>query len=843
MEFTKKTECDNYCQENNLAFFQRDLNEKHTKIFVADTYENLFNKIKLGNANLYESWNKSQNMKLFIDYDKKVEQTGGDLKKRAELVDDYQHHKTDILNIINVVRTLIPNITAVNVLKSIPDITKKSYHIVFEGIHFKNCIIMKSFVDEQLKPKLKELFEKKIFDSGVYNGCLRSILCNKLGQNRPLYILKTDEFLNELHEAPISRNDTTYKMFLKTCITYIEPDSVLYNYKTEKKKNNSKKVHLMAEEDIYSDKEITRKYLDILDPDRFTDYNKWIHIGFMLYSINCEFIDLWHYFSSKYEFYDEQLCNSKWISFANSEYIYTINNLIYLARIDNPDECNNLSKDIPNHDIKYLRPFDNVLSKLIFRLYCDKFICSSPEKKEWYYFNGQRWKKENKSFNLRHRIINEVFTKIENYRRQLIREGASDDIIKNYHNILKLLGSGIQFTCLELEFYNENFYKIIDQNKDLLGFENGVLDLRTLEFRPGVCADYISLSTGYEYQTYSEDDPLYIDLMNLLIQIFPHPDTRHFTLKSLASCLDGHNRDENFYIWSGKNGQGGSGKSTITTLAGKALGDYAIESPVSLLTGKRESSNSANPALIATRNKRLVVFQEPGANDLIQSDTLKLVSGGDQISARDNYSGQVTWTPHAKYIMPCNKLPSLSSSDGGTARRIKISEFISVFVPEPCSYEESKKKGIYEFKIDNELKTKLDIYKPVFINILLNYYKIYKKEGLIPPETVMKVTKKYENNNNTMKTFIEENFVKGTKKDFILREDIKELYKNDYSIRASFPKISNFLTQIESALCTEFKLDNKSKVFKIEGYSIKRPGAEQIDDEDNESEYNSDFDI
>ena len=836
MEFTKKTECDNYCQENNLAFFQRDLNDKHSKIFVADTYQNLFDKIKLGNASLYESWNTSStNMKLFIDYDKKVEQTGGDLKKRAELVDDYQHHKTDILNIINIVKTLIPNITAVYILKSIPDITKKSYHIIFEGIHFKNITIMKSFIEEQLKPKLKELFEKKMFDMTVYGAkCLRSLLCNKLGQNRPLYLLKTDEFLNELQEVPISRTDTTYKMFLKTCITYIEPDSVLYNYKTEKKKNNSKKVHLMAEEDIYSDKEITRKYLDILDPDRFTDYNKWIHIGFMLYSINCEFIDLWHYFSSKYEFYDEQLCNTKWISFANSEYIYTINNLIYLARIDNPNECNDLSKDIPNHDIKYLRPFDNVLSKLIFRLYCDKFICSSPEKKEWYYFNGQRWKKENKSFNLRHRIINEVFTKIENYRRQLIREGASDDIIKNYHNILKLLGSGIQFTCLELEFYNENFYKIIDQNKDLLGFENGVLDLRTLEFRPGVCADYISLSTGYEYKKYNKDDPEYIDLMNLIKQILPHPETRHFTMKSLSSCLDGHNRDENFYIWSGKGGQGGSGKSTIMNLMSKGLGEYAIESPISLLTSKRESSNSPNPALAATRNKRLIVMQEPGSNDIIENATLKLLTGGDLISTRELFGTQIEFYLHGKIFQVCNRIPSISEVDGGTIRRLKITEFISRFVENPDP--EKVKDGIYEFKINNELKTKLESYKPVFMSILIDYYKIYREEGLKPPEPVIIVTKRYENNNNTMKTFIDENFVKGTKKNFILREDIKELYKGDYSIRGSFPKISNFLSQIESALGSDFKLDNKTKVFKIDGYYIKKPGAEQIN-EDNDSNF------
>ena len=477
-EFSKsqKTEVFAYCKNYKLSCFQRDLNDSGAKILVADSYQNVFNKIKLGKNNFYEYWSAQQPIKLFIDYDRKVEHVDpNDLKKRLKIIDEHNNHKTDILNLINSIKTLIPNITGVYILKSIPNFEKKSYHIIFDGIHFSNRTIMKRFVEEQLKPKFKELFDKKIIDTKVYGDlCFRTLLSTKCGQNRPLYLIDTDAFINELQENPFSVQDTTYEHFLKTSITHIEESSFLYGYKSEKKKNNSKKVHLMNEEDIYSDKEVVRKYLDILDGDRYTDYNKWLNIGFILYSINPDFVDLWHYFSSKWEHYDEDMCNSKWNTFANSEYIYTINNLIYLARIDNPDDYEELSKEIPNHDIKYLRPFDNVLSKLIYRLYGEKFVCSNPQKDEWYYFNGIRWKRENKSFNLRHKITNEVFTKIENYRRQLIKEGASDEIIKNYHNILQKLGSGIKLNCLEIEFYNENFYKIIDQDKDLIGFENGI---------------------------------------------------------------------------------------------------------------------------------------------------------------------------------------------------------------------------------------------------------------------------------------------------------------------------------------------------------------------------------
>lgn len=824
-EFNKVAECIEYCRTNNLAFFRRDLNASFAKLLVADTYQNIFDKIKRGDNNYYESWSPNQYMKFFIDYEKKV---------TTDVVSSDQNlsHKNDILNIINHVKSVLPNIQTVYILKSVPDTEKKSYHVIFEGIHFANYRNMKTFVEEQLKPKFKDLFDKKIIDTTVYSPkCFRGLLCTKYGQNRPLFLLDTDAFLSDLREELLPHELTTFDHFKKTCLTYIEGNSVLYSYKTvEKKKETNKKVHLINDGDIYSDKEVIKKYLDILDPDRYTDRNKWLNVGYILHSINREYSDLWHYFSAKWENYDEKDCAIAWDSFENCEYIYTIHNLIHLAKCDNPDDYEELSKEIPLHDIKYLRPFDNIISKLIYRLYGENFVCSNPEKNEWYYFNGIRWVKENKSFNLRKLMINEVFTRVENYRRQLIKDGASEELVKNYHNILKILGSGVKLNCLELEFYNSNFYKIIDQNKDLIGFDNGVFDLVQMEFRRGTSSDYVSLSTGYEYIPLKKTDKLYIELMQLLEKILPYEDVRDFTLKSLASCLDGHIRDENFYIFSGKNNTGGNGKSTLMDLLLKSLGDYACVSPVSLVTAKRESASSANSALANIRNKRAVIMQEPESNEMIQAGIMKALTGGDRISTRELHSSQMEFKPHAKFFMCCNKIPAISDLDGGVVRRLKITEFVSRFVEEPS--EDNKSQGIHEFKIDKDLKSKLDSYNSVFMCILLDYYKLYKTEGLIPPPAVLKVTKKYENDNNTIKQFIDENIVLGGKHDFITKDQLRDIFKSDFTIRSTFGKLTSFLKQLENGLCTEFKLDKKS-VPKIHGWRLKQIGL----DEEEETEF------
>ena len=570
-----------------------------------------------------------------------------------------------------------------------------------------------------------------------------------------------------------------------------------------------------------------------MDADRYTDRNKWLNIGYILYSLSPDYRDLWHYFSSKWENYEQSQCDIAWDSFNNNEFIYTIHNLIHLARIDNPDDFNELTIDIPNHDIKYIRPFDNVISKVIYRLYGERFVCSNPEKNEWYYFNNIRWIKENKSYNLRKLMINEVFTRVEMYRKQLIKEGASEELVKNYHSILKILGSGVKLNCLELEFYNGNFDKIIDQNKDVIGFENGIYDLTKNEFRKGTPSDYVSMSTGYEYKEYSSTSKEYRELMSLICKILPHEDTRHFTLKSLASCLDGHIRDENFYIWSGKSATGGNGKTTILDLLLKALGEYGCTAPVTLITAKRENASSANSALMNIMNKRAVIMQEPEANELIQAGVMKSLTGGDNVSSRELHASQREFKPVAKLFMATNRVPNLSDSDGGTIRRLKITEFISRFVDNPSP---DATNGIYEFKIDKNLKSKLDFYKPVFMNILIYYYQIYREEGLTPPAPVIQVTKKYENDNNLIKDFVDEYIQQADKTEFITKEELKTMYKNDYSLKSNFGKFNNFISRLENALCTEFKLDTKKKIYKLTGYIIKPVSFDDEDSSDDDEE-------
>ena len=58
--------------------------------------------------------------------------------------------------------------------------------------------------------------------------------------------------------------------------------------------------------------------------------------------------------------------------------------------------------------------------------------------------------------------------------------------------------------CCEL-FYKEKFEEELDQKDHLLGFKNGVYDLKLGEFRAGVPEDYISYCTNIDYINFRED--------------------------------------------------------------------------------------------------------------------------------------------------------------------------------------------------------------------------------------------------------------------------------------------------------------------------------------------------
>jgi P4 family phage/plasmid primase-like protien len=326
-------------------------------------------------------------------------------------------------------------------------------------------------------------------------------------------------------------------------------------------------------------------------------------------------------------------------------------------------------------------------------------------------------------------MLAELKTKTLNFARQLHTSKFKKEIISE---------------CSIL-FYDPFFFNKLDEKRNLISFENGILDLDTMKFRDGYPEDYITFTTKINYIPYDRTDTRIQEVESFFADILPEQHIRTYVLKFLGTCLQGHVPDEKFYIWTGV---GSNGKSLTIKLLLDSLGDYGTIIPVSLLTHKRAASNVASPELAKLKGKRFCVFQEPENNDTIQVGLMKELTGNDKIQARALYGAPIEFYPQFKTLLACNKLPEIPSTDGGTWRRIRVVPFEMRFVNESEITEPNDRKK------DPDLRRKMETWHSAFLSILVEYNMRYKEEGNSEPLKVRDQTLLYQQKSDLILEYI-----------------------------------------------------------------------------------------
>ncbi len=517
--------------------------------------------------------------------------------------------------------------------------------------------------------------------------------------------------------------------------------------------------------DEYAFIDLARKLVNILDPRRTNSYNDWIRVGWCLRTIDYRMLPDWVAFSKKSTKFIDGECEKVW------NYMRTdglgIGTLHMWAKADNETAYGDIiSQDLFELVKKSLSKTHFDVARVVHHMFQHEFVCVSVRTRSWYEFKNHRWVQSDCGFSLRSKISCEVFNeymKANSYFSGLAMAAANDEktiYAKKAETCLSLALSlkqtsfkeSIMKECADV-FYNPRFEELLDTRMHLLGFENGVLDLETIEFREGRPEDYISLSTCNNYRENALNDPAVAEIHEFLSKVFTKEDIRDYVLKVLSSCLDGFNREEKFYIWTGV---GANGKSKMLELMMHTFGDYYSIMNVTAITGKRVSSNATNSELVLTKGKRMVVMQEPGNDEKMNIGYLKELSGGDMVQGRSLFKEPIKFKPQFKLILACNHLPEVpSATDDGAWRRIRVAEFRSRFLenPDPCKNN--------EFLIDRELSMKFANWKEVFMSLLVSYYIRYRAEGITEPDDVLACTKEYQKSNDTISEFTDDRIEKG----------------------------------------------------------------------------------
>lgn len=564
------------------------------------------------------------------------------------------------------------------------------------------------------------------------------------------------------------------------------------------------------------------KLVSILDVKRIESYEGWIRLGWCLRNIDHRLLYLWEDASKRSSKFVEGECETAWIKMRSSG--LGLGTLHMWAKEDNRDAYNDIIYNELRALIKKsLSGTHTDIAHVIRYMYRHKFVCTSIKFKSWYEFKNHRWHYCDNGVSLRMCISDEVWaeymTASSEWSRRAIDMETEDDKIRCQEVAKKMnaiagklktvsFKESLMRESMEL-FYVPGFEELLDMDNHLIGFENGVYNLETEEFRDGTPEDHISLSTGCDYIPYEPNHRNVQAIRNYMSQVFTKGDVREYVFKLFASFLHGSVKDQKFYIWTGS---GSNSKSLLVDLFMKSFGQYCCVFPVTLLTTKRVASNAANSEVAMAKGKRFALMSEPSDDEKINVGLMKELSGGDKIIARRLYHEPIQFEPQFKMVLLCNNIPPIETDDGGTWRRIRVVEFASKFVDQP--------KEENEFPIDYDLKSHMVRWRPYFMSMLLNYYKIYKLEGMHEPEDVMKCTHEYKRNNDHMSDFVYSCIEKKDGASLSLNEAFSELksWVRDDNISMKIPTKPDLQKYLSKVLV---KSVTKNNVLCFPGYRLK----------------------
>lgn len=464
------------------------------------------------------------------------------------------------------------------------------------------------------------------------------------------------------------------------------------------------------------------------------------------------------------------------------QFLYVNNNITIN---NNNGVINNTAQDLSSFvelnfigDLNYVKVFNNeekdrILLKalnggessmafLLHACFSDKLHFSKGEKTGyWWFWNGIKWAHE--SGDITNLLYSEIGDKLLKKVRDIYENGqfpVASSLVKyakrNVNEMVntdkfrdaKILQIDTLIKKLETKEYKNKILSeaewvflqhnkteisnLLDANPYLIGFPNGVYDLKEMKFRSAKHSDYVSIILGYEYNDVVDEDSK-LELNNFIESIMPNGDDRHYLLKLLSTGLVGANSDELFHIFTGS---GRNGKSKLAELLQATLGDYYESISSSFLTAKITAPNQATPHLVPLRKKRLIIGSEPDHHYKLNATLIKSLSGNDEIVSRQLYIEQSNFRPYFKIILLCNNIPEIDTSDKAVWLRCRCLSFPNSFVENPTLP--------HERKLDKDVSKKIPNWRLAFFHLLVNKLQDYHKEGLNPTPNMLLRTKEYQ---------------------------------------------------------------------------------------------------
>ncbi|NMC87210.1 MAG: hypothetical protein GYA69_02040 [Candidatus Moranbacteria bacterium] len=285
-----------------------------------------------------------------------------------------------------------------------------------------------------------------------------------------------------------------------------------------------------------------------------------------------------------------------------------------------------------------------------------------------------------------------------------------------------------------------------DKQPWLFAASNGILDLKTGDFRPGEPDDYIKTASPTAWKGINEPCPTW---ENFIAEIFGNDVLLiEFVQRLLGYGITGLSNLHLFIILFGA---GRNGKGTLLETLRAVLGDYAYKTESEILLEQKYARNAGSPnsSVLALRGRRIVWASETSDGRRINAGRLKELVGGDTLNARGVHAiHHVQFAPSHLLLLLTNSKPSAPASDYALWQRVLLIPFERAFVAEPREPHESKADPFLSEKLQSEASG--------ILAWLVKGCLAWQKDGLNAPDIVKAATNEYRSDEDTIGHFIDE---------------------------------------------------------------------------------------
>lgn len=376
--------------------------------------------------------------------------------------------------------------------------------------------------------------------------------------------------------------------------------------------------------------------------------------------------------------------------------------------------------------------------------------------KEWMFYNGKYWEQDTGGMRVARRakmladalLVYCTTIRDERKREQYIKFVSQYGRYSNRETMVKDARS--EYFVIQNDF---------DKNGSLLNCVNGVFNLDTFELLPHKPEYLISKISNVIYNPDAKSER-FEQFINEIMQ--GDAEKILYLQKTLGLALTTDTSLETCWIWYGATTRNGKSvlAETILHMLGGAAGYSLSMAPETLAQRKNKDTRQASGDIARLDGCRFLNASEPPKRMIFDIALLKTLLGRDTITARHLYEREFQFVPAFKLFINTNFLPLIQDDTVFSSGRINVLTFDRHFEP----YEQ-------DHHLKDTLKTATNI-SGVF-NWCLEGLKLYREQGLKPPECVKTATQNYRQNSDKMQNFIDECLMEHPGKN----SDAKQVYQ------------------------------------------------------------------